>query len=59
MTVQTDQWVRKAEADYDVVLLLRRSRKPSRFDAIRFYVHSHNPSTYPPDPSRNHPSSCA
>lgn len=27
----------KAEADYDVVLLLRRSRKPSRFDTIRFH----------------------
>ena len=37
MTVQTEQWVRKAEADFDVVLLLRRSRKPSRFDAIRFH----------------------
>ena len=37
MTAQTWQWVRKAEADYDVVLLLRRSRKPSRFDAIRFH----------------------
>lgn len=37
MTTQTEQWVRKAEADYDVVLLLRRSRKASRFDAIRFH----------------------
>src|SRR3954468_3292582 len=37
MTAQTQQWVQKAEADYDVVLLLRRSRKPSRFDAIRFH----------------------
>jgi HEPN domain-containing protein len=37
MTAQTRQWVLKAEADYDVVLLLRRSRKPSRFDAIRFH----------------------
>jgi HEPN domain-containing protein len=37
MTAQTLQWVQKAEADYDVVLLLRRSRKPSRFDIIRFH----------------------
>lgn len=37
MTAQTRQWVQKAEGDYDVVLLLRRSRKPSRFDAIRFH----------------------
>jgi HEPN domain-containing protein len=37
MTAQTRQWVLKAEADYDVVLLLRRSRKPSRFDTIRFH----------------------
>ena len=37
MTPQAEQWVRKAEADFDVVLLLRRSRKPSRFDPIRFH----------------------
>lgn len=37
MTSQTEQWVRKAEADFDVVLLLRRSRKPSRYDTIRFH----------------------
>jgi HEPN domain-containing protein len=37
MTVQTLQWVQKAEADFDAVLLLRRSRKPSRFDTIRFH----------------------
>lgn len=37
MTAQTRQWVLKAEADYDAVLLLRRSRKPSRFDTIRFH----------------------
>ena len=29
--------MRKAEADFDAVLLLRRSRKPSRFDTIRFH----------------------
>lgn len=34
MTAQTRQWVQKAEADYDAVLLLCRSRKPSRFDTI-------------------------
>jgi HEPN domain-containing protein len=37
MTVQTLQWVQKAEADFDVVLLLRQSRKSSRFDTIRFH----------------------
>jgi HEPN domain-containing protein len=37
MTAQTRQWVQKAEADYDAVLLLRRSRKRSRFDTIRFH----------------------
>src|SRR5580692_5314543 len=37
MTAQTRQWVQKAEADFDAVLLLRRSRKPSRFDTIRFH----------------------
>ncbi len=37
MTAQTRQWVLTAEADYDAVLLLRRSRKPSRFDTIRFH----------------------
>ena len=37
MTAQTRQWVQKAEADYDAVLLLRQSRKPSRFDTIRFH----------------------
>jgi HEPN domain-containing protein len=29
--------VQKAEADYDAVLLLRRSGKRSRFDTIRFH----------------------
>ena len=37
MTVQTQQRVQKAEADFDAVLLLRRSRKASRFDTIRFH----------------------
>jgi HEPN domain-containing protein len=37
MTAQTRQWVKKAEGDFDVVLLLRRSRKSSRYDAIRFH----------------------
>src|SRR5258705_2221956 len=37
MTPQTEQWVRKAEGDWDVVLLLRRSRKRNRYDAIRFH----------------------
>src|SRR5438477_4614761 len=37
MTRETKQWVLKAESDWDVVLLLRRSRKPSRFDHIRFH----------------------
>jgi HEPN domain-containing protein len=37
MTAQTKQWVKKAEGDFDVVLLLRRSRKPSRYDSIRFH----------------------
>ena len=29
--------MKKAEGDWDVVLLLRRSRKPNRYDAIRFH----------------------
>ena len=37
MTAQTQQWVRKAEADFDAVLLLRKSRKPSRYDTIRLH----------------------
>jgi HEPN domain-containing protein len=37
MTVVTREWVRKAEADFDAVLILRRSRKPSRHDIIRFH----------------------
>jgi len=37
MTPQTIEWVKKAEGDWDVVLLLRRSRKQNRYDAIRFH----------------------
>jgi len=37
MTAQTKQWVKKAEGDFDVVLVLRRSRKASRYDSIRFH----------------------
>jgi HEPN domain-containing protein len=33
----TREWATKAESDYDVVLLLLRSRKPSRFDPICFH----------------------
>jgi HEPN domain-containing protein len=37
MTRQTEQWVRKAEGDWDAVLLLRRSRKQNRYDIIGFH----------------------
>src|SRR5438874_1149298 len=37
MTAQTKEWVKKAEGDFDVVLVLRRSRKRSRYDSIRFH----------------------
>ena len=37
MTPQTQEWVEKAEGDWDVVLLLRRSRKRNRYDPIRFH----------------------
>src|SRR5205085_5056692 len=37
MTAQTKLWVQRAEADFDVVLLLRRSRKRSCYDVIRFH----------------------
>jgi HEPN domain-containing protein len=33
----TREWVEKAEADYDVVLLLRKSRNRRRYDTIRFH----------------------
>src|SRR5947207_7893180 len=37
MTPPTAEWVSKAKGDFDVVSILRRSRKPSRFDAICFH----------------------
>ena len=37
MLAMTREWVTKAEGDYDVVLLLLRSRKRSRLDAIAFH----------------------
>lgn len=37
MTPMTEEFVKKAEGDYDFVCLSRRSRKPSRFDAICFH----------------------
>ncbi len=38
MLPTTREWVSKAESDYDVVLLLRRSRKPSRYDPLCFHA---------------------
>jgi HEPN domain-containing protein len=38
MLPTTREWVLKAEGDYDVVLLLLRSRKPTRHDPICFHV---------------------
>ena len=37
MNPMTAEWVSKAEGDYDVVCILRRSRKPNRFDTICFH----------------------
>jgi len=37
MLPTTREWVQKAEGDYDVVLLLLRSRKRSRYDPICFH----------------------
>ena len=37
MTPTTREWVKKAEGDYDVVCVLLRSRKRSRYDAICFH----------------------
>ncbi len=37
MTLTTEEWVQKAEGDYDAVCILRRSRKPARYDAICFH----------------------
>ena len=38
MTPLTREWVDKAEGDYDVVSILIRSRKPSRYDPICFHA---------------------
>jgi HEPN domain-containing protein len=37
MMPTTGAWVKKAEGDYDVVCVLLRSRKRSRYDAICFH----------------------
>ena len=37
MIATTQEWVSKAEGDFDVACILRRSRKPSRFDGICFH----------------------
>lgn len=37
MTNATQEWVAKAEGDFDIVCILRRSRKPSRYDGICFH----------------------
>ena len=34
----TREWVLKAEGDYDVILLLLRSRKRTRYDSMRFHA---------------------
>jgi HEPN domain-containing protein len=38
MLPTTREWVKKAEGDYDVVTLLLRSRKRSRYDPICFHA---------------------
>ncbi|MGH7177160.1 MAG: HEPN domain-containing protein [Tepidisphaeraceae bacterium] len=38
MLPTTREWVNKAEGDYDVVLLLRRSRNRRRFDPLCFHA---------------------
>jgi hypothetical protein len=38
MLATTREWVNKAEGDYDVILLLLRSRKRSRYDPIYFHA---------------------
>ena len=38
MLPTTREWVLKAEGDYDVISVLLRSRKPSRYDAICFHA---------------------
>ena len=37
MTPPTAEWVSKAEGDYVAVSILRRSRKPNRYDTICFH----------------------
>lgn len=37
MKPSTMEWIEKAEADFDVVVVLRRSRKRRRYDAICFH----------------------
>jgi HEPN domain-containing protein len=37
MTEITRQWVSKAEGDYTAASILRKSRKPGRYDAICFH----------------------
>lgn len=37
MTVITREWLNKAEGDYNAACVLRRSRKPGRYDAICFH----------------------
>jgi HEPN domain-containing protein len=36
MTPPTGEWVSKAEGDFDMIAVLRRSRKPTRYDLICF-----------------------
>ncbi len=38
MMPTTREWVNKGEGDFDVVLLLRRSRKPRRYDPLCFHA---------------------
>ncbi len=38
MMLMTKEWVSKAEGDYDVVCIMLRSRKPSRYDTICFHA---------------------
>lgn len=37
MKRSTAEWIEKAEADFDVVLILRRSRKARRYDPICYH----------------------
>ncbi len=38
MLPMTREWVSKAEGDYDVILLLLKSRKASRYDPLCFHA---------------------